>query len=472
MSLQGLRNASEHPIAKLLMGILIFSFVGWGAASWLLDRGASTESLIKIGSQTVSMAEFEQERARQLAKIAQEMQNKLYTDRQTRAYFNQQILANMTARILLEQHAKNLGLAVSPSAIANIIKGSGEFWVDGAFSPDKFDAVLDLNGITEEYFTKTLRNGRLREMILGALENNLPAPEFMTTVAYNSRYATRQIEYSTVKFDSFNVTASPTEENLREVYAKNPKVEPEYRTISYVIVGAKMQEPDSYDRALEAARSVEDMLIAGDPMKDAAKRMRAEFRTFNPMTIQKRYANGMVNGDSVLTEEIMRNLFSMEQGLESEIIESKFGFVIFRVEKIDLAHAAPFGERRAELVALWRKAEQEKAAYLRANEILTSGKKLAAAATVSRTDGAPLEVLNAAFSADFDAPQIVPGQNAFYILNVVGETAPKVAAAKKKEIEAEMKSLLARQILDDYTGYLNRKYETKANNRIMRRLFE
>jgi peptidyl-prolyl cis-trans isomerase D len=471
MSLQGLRNTSEQLWAKLLMGILIFSFVGWGAASWILGETSTNGSLVKIGSETVSVSEFEAERNRQIAQMGKEMQKQLYSDKRTRSYFNQQILTNMASRILLEQHAANIGLVVSPTAVANIIKSSPEFWDGGAFSTDKFDAVLDMNGINEKQFTETLRRQGLREMLLASLANNIEPADFMVRAFYNARHAQRKIEYSTIKFDAFSVAGKPTEDNLREVYAKNPKMIPEHRTIAYIIVGAKMNQPESYDRGYDAARSIEDMLVAGDTMRDAAKKMRATYRTFEPMTIQKQTSRGTV-GDIVLTDEIMRTLFAMEQGLESEIMESKNGFVIFRVEKIDPVYAVPFGERRGELAALWKKSEQEKKAYIRANEILTTGKKLAVTATVGRTSGAPLEVLNAAFSAAMNSPQIVGGADAFYVMKAVAEIAPKVNQAKKKEIAAEIKNMLARQILDDYTNFLARKYSISQNDKIMRRMFE
>ncbi|MDR1071751.1 MAG: hypothetical protein LBL21_03870, partial [Rickettsiales bacterium] len=121
---------------------------------------------------------------------------------------------------------------------------------------------------------------------------------------------------------------------------------------------------------------------------------------------------------------------------------------------------------------LWRKSEQEKQAYLRANEILSTGRKLAVTAVVGRTDGAPLEVLSAAFSADLNKPQIFPGAGAFHIVKVAEDRpAPKMSRAQRKEISAEIKNMLARQILDDYTNFLARKYDISQNEKMMRRLF-
>ncbi|MDR2770366.1 MAG: SurA N-terminal domain-containing protein [Rickettsiales bacterium] len=471
MSLQSLRNASEKPLAKLLMGLLIFSFVGWGAASWILGDSVESDSLVRIGSESVSARQFEQERSRQFAQMGREMQQKMFADKTTLSYFNRQMLSNMIVRALIEMHARSLGLVVSPAAVANIIKQSPEFSENGAFSTDKFDAVLDMNGISEKSFADTVRAAALREMMLVSLSGAAEPPSFMTDSLFNARNATRDIEYSAVKYDQFSANGQPTEEQLREAYMKNHKMDPEYRTISYIMVGAKMTEPASYDRGLDSAKSIEDMLVAGDAMKDAAKKMRAEFRTFQPMTIQRKKADGTTYGDALLSAETMQNLWSMEQGLESEIIEVKNGFVIFRVEKIDPAHAIPFGERRTELVRLWKRAEQEKQAYAKANEILASGKKLQAAVNVSRTGGAPLEVLNAAFASEIGRPQIAAGPGVFYVMNVLKENPAKPNQAKKKELETEAAKMTGQQMLDDYTGFLQRKYKIRPNENMLKRMF-
>jgi len=471
MSLQGLRNASQKPLAKVLMGVLMFSFVGWGVAGWIFGDTTINNSLVKIGSESVSIFEFEQERNRQLAQMEREMQRRLFTDRHTQNHFNQQILTSMATRMLLEQRAENIGLAVSPQFVASIIKNSPEFWDEGAFSTDKFDAVLTVNRITEKSFTETLRRQELREILLLSLANNLPVPAFMTQALFNAREAKRKIEFSTVRFDDFRITGTPTEDQQREVHARNPRVVPERRAISYVLVGATMNQPDSHERGYESARSVEDMLAAGDTMRDAARKMRATYRSFDPMTIQRRNAAGSLVNDQIFTEEIMHRLFVMEQGLESEIFEARNGFVIFRVKKIEPAHAVPFGERRAELTNLWRRSEQEKQAYLRANELLREGGKLTTSATVGRATGAPLEVLNAAFVADVNRPRIVPGDGSFHVVRVLEEITPTMNNARRREIETEVGNMLNRQILDDYTGFLQRRYKIVPNEKMMRRLF-
>jgi len=80
MSLQGMRDASERPFAKVLMGLLIFSFVGWGAASWILGDSAPTTTIATIGNVEITQQRFEEERRRQMAQISREMQQQLFVD--------------------------------------------------------------------------------------------------------------------------------------------------------------------------------------------------------------------------------------------------------------------------------------------------------------------------------------------------------------------------------------------------------
>ena len=47
--LEYLRNASEKPVAKILISILAFSFVGWGVAEWIFGGAVGDNTLIHIG---------------------------------------------------------------------------------------------------------------------------------------------------------------------------------------------------------------------------------------------------------------------------------------------------------------------------------------------------------------------------------------------------------------------------------------
>ena len=56
-----LRNAAEKPVAKILIGILAFSFVGWGAAEWIFGNVAGDNTIMYVGDTDVSAQQFNAE---------------------------------------------------------------------------------------------------------------------------------------------------------------------------------------------------------------------------------------------------------------------------------------------------------------------------------------------------------------------------------------------------------------------------
>ena len=70
--LEYLRNASEKPIAKILISILAFSFVGWGVAEWIFGSTANDNTLVQVGDTEISAQEFNLEKSRELAQLSKD----------------------------------------------------------------------------------------------------------------------------------------------------------------------------------------------------------------------------------------------------------------------------------------------------------------------------------------------------------------------------------------------------------------
>ncbi|MCL2017706.1 MAG: SurA N-terminal domain-containing protein [Alphaproteobacteria bacterium] len=473
--LKNFRDASNKPVAKILIAILMFSFVGWGAANWILDRNNVDDSIVRIGREPIKLAQFEQERSRQMAQMSREQQKAIYTERATGINFSQQILSKLASQLMLEQRAYDLGLAVSNASMANAIRAEPAFLENGKFSPIKFDYVLAMSGISESDFAEHIRRSLLREMVLSGVSAGITVPDFAVVATYNSRNARRNIEFSTVRFANFKISGNPTEEQLRDTYAKNPKIIPEFRTVSYVLVPADMSKPDLVDRAYTTAQRIEDALISGDAMQGVAAKHNVKFVTMPAISTDWKTSMGTTLNDSVLNEAARSAVWNLDQGMESEIFETKSGFVILRVEKVAPAHAAEMDSMRAELVGLWKIAEQKKQAYEKANEILisarTNEKSIGSATMVTRANGAPLEVLSAAFSLPVGTKTIVPGVDSFHIIHVINSTMPKMDKSASTALNAEVATMLSRTLNDDYSSFLSRKYPMKINNHLFKRLF-
>lgn len=333
--LEYLRNAADKPVAKILIGILAFSFIGWGVAEWIFGGSVGDTTLVRVGNTEITMQQFNIEKTAQLSAMSREQQRATYADAALTDALNKSVMSKLTTQAMVENRARDLGFIVSDAEIAREIREFPEFQENGQFSTYLFDLVLMNTGYSEAAFANVLRNQIMREYVLGALSIPLPVADFTVDATYNSRYSQRQIDYTTVKFADFN-TATPTDDDLRTFYEQNPHTVAEQRTVSYVLIPADMDKPDSYDDAYERAIAVEDDIIAGETMESAATRHDAKYVSLGTFDASSRPVNKM------LTDRMMARIFSMDEGLESELIETDDGFMIVRVDKIIPEHNAEF----------------------------------------------------------------------------------------------------------------------------------
>ena len=465
--LEYLRNASEKPIAKVLITILAFSFVGWGVAEWIFGNVMSDTTLVRVGGEKVSVQQYNLERSRELATMSKEEMRNVYVDPIAAQKFQNDIISKLTTQTMVESRGRDMGFIVSDHRIAREIREYPEFQENGQFSSLKFDTVLRNSGYSEADFAEILRSSVLRSMVLGPMAAPIKTPKFATQAMYNARYAERGIDYTVVKFDDFKV-GKPSDDDLRNFYATHPQTIAETRNASYVLVPADMSKPDEYSDAYEVAVKVEDAIIGGDTLSDAASKNKAKFVSLKP------FSAGNLPTDNVLTDAMISKLFAMEEGTESELIETKSGFVIMRLDKITPAHTATFDSVKKSLVDDWTRDAKEKKAYVRANEILVdvnAGKAMPnkKSANVSRANGAPDDVLVAAFKSEIGANSIVPSKDAFYVMTVKSNVKPSADAKKSADLEKEVAKISARGITDDYNSFLIRKNPIKINEKVYHR---
>ena len=467
--LEYLRNAADKPVAKILIGILAFSFIGWGVAEWIFGSVIGDTTLVRVGDKEITMQQFNSEKARQISNMTREEQRSFYSDPLRVQALNDEILSDLTTQAMAENRAEDLGFVVTDTRIANEILKFPEFQINGSFSSYLFDNILSNSGYTENDFANVLRSQILRSYILGSIAMPIKVPNFVLNATYNARYNQRQIDYLPVKYSDFKV-GTPTEEQLQEFYNKNPHIIPEQRSVSYILIPAEMEKPDSYDEAYDLAIRVEDDIISGETLLSTSKKNNVKYESLGTFDEES------IPGSDILTPQIISKIFGMEEGLESEIIETAKGFLILRVDKIIPSHKADFASIKSELTQDWKKEEQKKQAYIVANEKLTDLNKTGnlknkKTAKVSRISGAPVEVLSKTFNSDIQTNTIVSGADAFYVLHIEKEIPAKQDAKKQTELSKELEKLLVEGIKDDYNNFLIQEYPVKVNKRIYDKFF-
>ena len=468
--LEYLRNASEKPLAKFLIAILAFSFIGWGVAEWIFGGAVSDTTLAQVGSAEVSVNQFNNQKSQMLAGMSRDQQRSIYTDAAAMKRFNSSVMSYVTSSQMMYNRADDLGFVVSDHRVTKQIRDLPELQENGEFSSERFDSLLERNGLTENRLVEILRKDLARSMVSSLMSGSVNVPKFVVDSLYNARYASREIEYKVVNFDDFKVQ-KPTDDMLETYYAQNPKILPETRQISYVFVSADVSKPDEYDEGMARMVKVEDELIAGETLEAAAKKHGAKF-----VQLKDFARNGAAN-DANITPQIVAQIFSMDEGSDSETIETKKGFMILHLDKVNPAHSADFNSVKNELVPAWTYAEKRKQAYEKANGILVDLNKDnkwdgATNKTVTRTEGAPTPVLSDAFNNAVGTKKIVETPDAFYVLHVKSVKEPKADDKKKEALKSEMENTISGMIQADYNQFLERKYPVKVNQKVYNRFIE
>lgn len=465
--LEYLRNAADKPVAKILMGILIFSFVGWGVAEWVFGLTSSDTTIMRVGGEKISINQYNSMKSNELARLSREEQRKLYTDPSAMATFQDNIVKQIASIKRLERHATDLGYVVSDHHIANDIRAVPQFQENGKFSSAAYDVVLQNSGLTESDVINDFRMKTLNNMVQTPINTEIKTPRFVMVATYNARNASRTIDLATVKFSDFKVE-KPTDEKLQEFYKQNPHRVAETRDISYVMIGAEMDKPDEYEKGLKSAQKMEDDIIGGDTLADVAKKHNAKYKQHTKISSEK------LPDDKNIDDAMIKRIFSMDEETESELIETKEGFIIVRVDKITPEHDAEFDSVKKELAAEWTRAEQRKDAYVHANELLVElnnsgkldgGKNI----TVTRTNGATPNVLTAAFHKNIGDNSIIEDTDAFYVMHVANEKLPTTDDKKLDALKEELVKTSADYIRADYDAYLEREYPIKINEKTYNR---
>ncbi|MBT4878559.1 MAG: hypothetical protein HON42_01935 [Alphaproteobacteria bacterium] len=207
------RNFSETIYVKLIIILIILSFVFWGIGD--VFRSKLTDHSVKIGKQKISTAHINQEV--QNLKNQANPDNKL-SDEEYRLYALQNLIRNS----LITQESAAQGILVNQELIFSILKEQPQFKaVDGSFSTSKFKNFLLSYNLTEQNIF-----ANIQEQVISDLFANFYQSSAINFSAYDklvSQNLNQERNISIIKFplDKPSTQITPSEPELVDFYAKN-----------------------------------------------------------------------------------------------------------------------------------------------------------------------------------------------------------------------------------------------------------
>ncbi|MBB1315428.1 MULTISPECIES: peptidylprolyl isomerase [Aliivibrio] len=374
-----IREGSTGLVVKIILGLIIFSFVFAGVGSYLV--GGSQPLAAKVGEREITRNDFEQvyqnERNRMQSQLG-EYFSTLLGDPAYVEQFRKSVLDRMVNDALLDNQAQELGLRVSDEQIRQAILSMPQFQKDGKFDEEIFNVSLRRAGFTSDSFAEYLRGDLVRNQLVSALEST----EFTLSneVKAQGELEGQQREIRTITLDTatFAKNAKVTEEEVKEYYDANKQqfVRPEQVKVSYIELSGeslKAQAPitdeeiqtyynENQDKySTQEKREVSHILIKGDEADAQAVLARLDagedFATVakedsqDIPTAKEGGSLGWIER-GVIDPEFEDAAFQLVNvGDHSGLVKSAFGYHIIQLDAIEAPKTKPLAKVSADIKA-------------------------------------------------------------------------------------------------------------------------
>ncbi len=469
------RGFADTLAAKILMGLIALSFLSWGITGYLFNGGGNPV-VAKFGNTDIKLAVFNNEYHRQVLQIEQMVGNGFRIPDDMKESLVYQILDNMQYRILMDQNAENLGFVMTTDAIFEVIQQQDEFKDEkGVFSYDKYYAIMSYNNISEKNFHSEISKQNGRFLIGSLLKSSVAIPALYVDFIYDFNNQSREIKYISVDFNSVKVPPVSTE-TLNVTYEQNKQmfVTPEYKKIEYIqILPEHVKGKFSAEALLKKAEEVENEVVGGMGFTEIAKNQSVEYGKLPFLTVGMYDEAGKEYSDKVINKDLMKVVYEISEGQETQLIAHKNGYIIMFVSSVKPAAFLPLEKVKDKIEKIALENEKNKLAYVEANEMLKNAKegnlKAASSMNIKRTDkNVDEQLLSKVFSGK-EGDWIVAKNKNSYMVAQIGKT--KTGAKDNAELQ-KVANLLKEQLPDlvmqDYMNYLKKTYGSKVYiNRIL-----
>ncbi|MGL4488230.1 MAG: peptidyl-prolyl cis-trans isomerase [Rhizobiaceae bacterium] len=354
--LDTLRGAAKGWVAKILLSLLMISFLSWGVTDYM--NGSNTgNSVMTAGNTSLSVNEYRLAYLRQLQLASSQIGQRI-TDEQAKLMgIDRQVNQQMSAGVVLDEQARIMSLGLSKARLAELTAEDPAFKTQGGtFSRSVFDQVLRNVGMRPEDYLKSRERIAVRQQIVEAVTDGLPVPgAFLSALALHDG-ENRTIDFVTIPVSAVPVVATVDEAALKAFYEerKESYKAPEYRKLNFVrllpediadvktIADADVQADYEKNKArftTPETRVIEQLVFATKDAALAAKAKLAAGTSFEDLVLaeKKTMADatlGNLKKSDVTDAKIAEAAFALASGAVSDVVDGAFGPVLIRVSAI------------------------------------------------------------------------------------------------------------------------------------------
>lgn len=365
--MDNLRAAANHVVLKIILGLIIVSFILTGVGNYLI--GGNNNYAAKVNGQEINRAQFENAVAGERNRMQQQLGDQFSALAANENYMKnmrQQVLQRMIDETLLDQYAKKLGLGISDEQVKQAIFKQPAFQSDGKFDNTRYNAIVNQMGMTADQYAQALRNQLTTQQLINAVVgtdfmlngetdelaalvsqqrlvreatidvNALAAKQQVSDAEINNYYqqnkdrfvAPEQFRVSYIKLDAAAMPENASEADIQSYYDQHQDEFTQPQRSRYSVIQTKTEAE---------AKAVLDALKQGGDFATLAKEKSADI-------ISARNGGDMGWLEPATTPDELKNAGLKEKGQLSGVIKSSVGFLVVRLDDVQPAQVKPLAE--------------------------------------------------------------------------------------------------------------------------------
>ncbi|MDI6957293.1 peptidylprolyl isomerase [Pantoea sp. Pa-EAmG] len=379
--MDNLRAASNHVVLKIILGLIILSFVLTGVGNYLI--GGNSDYAAKVNDHEISRGELEQafnnERNRQQQMLGDQF-SQLASNDGYMQQMRQQALSQLIDQALLDQYIKDLHIGISDDQVKQAIFNQQAFQTNGKFDNAKYNGLIASMGFSADQYAEALRKQLATQQLINAIANTDFMLKGETSKLVDLVSQQREIRQAVIDVNALAAKQTASDDEINQYYQQHQSsfMAPEQFRVSYIKMdAASLQENASeadiqswYDQhkadysqpqrnrysiiqtKTEAdANAVLDALKKGEDFATLAKS-----KSIDPISARKGGDMGWLEPNT--TPDELKNANLTQKGQLSGVIKSSVGFLVVRLDDIQPEQVKPLAEVHD---AVADKVKQEKA---------------------------------------------------------------------------------------------------------------
>ncbi|ORM53949.1 peptidylprolyl isomerase [Pantoea conspicua] len=378
--MDNLRAASNHVVLKIILGLIILSFVLTGVGNYLI--GGNNDYAAKVNGQEISRAQLEQafnsERSRQQQMLGDQF-SQLASNDGYMQQIRQQALSQLVDQALLASYIKDLHLSISDDQVKQAIFNQQAFQTNGKFDNARYLSMIGSMGFSADQYAEALRKQLSNQQLINAVANTdfMLKGETSKLVALVSQQ--RVIRQATLDVNALASKQTVTDDEINQYYQQHKAnfMAPEQFRVSYILMdAASMQQAASeadiqawYDQhkadytqpqrnrysVIQTKTEADATALLAQLKEGASFADLAKTKSIDPISARKGGDMGWL--EPATTPDELKNAGLTEKGQMSGVIKSSVGFLIVRLDDIQPEQVKPLDEVRDAIAA---KVKQEK----------------------------------------------------------------------------------------------------------------